>query len=221
MFPFLPFFRLVEAILTLNPACLTSIATSNWLRKLGKALGLLDTREITFVSDRWKLAEAFELVAIATIEDATRTGSKQHTAGSPQRDRRHWDMIKTYPQRSRPPRNVFGDALFEKYWFKALDSLLEYTSDAPLHQSFPVSRDEATNLVNLYVVSLKVDFQQRWPSSTFEGLSSEGHTCSHLKNYLVAHNLYLERRSPETPSLTPTSILSTRQTASTAVSSPT
>lgn len=173
-----------------------SITTSDWLTKLGQALGLQgivetsgDIVEVDVYSDRYSLARAFEHVAVATIEDIIRLESKQHTPGLlvPANEGARWKMVKSYLQHRRLA--VYDTVHDEEHWFKALDKLLECTPISSPDLSFSVTRDEAKDLVNLYMVPRKAQAYNDWVSSALDRLKSGGHPCSHLKEHLVEHNL--------------------------------
>ena len=187
----------VEEILTmLFSECLVSITTSDWLPKLGQALGLqgivqasVDMIEVDVYSDRYSSARAFEHVAVATIEDIIRTESKQHAPGLPvpELEGGRWKMIKGYLQHFRLA--VYDTVHDEEHWFKALDKLLECTPNPSTDLSFSLTRDEARDLVSLYMVPRKAQAYDEWISSALDRLKLGGHPCSHLKEYLVECNL--------------------------------
>ena len=141
-------------------------------------------------SDQWHFARAFELVAIATIEDAVRMESMQHAPGAPERQGERSNLIKDYLQRFRLPAS-YSHVYNDEHWFKALDRLLECISNTPSDQSFLVTRDEAMVLADLYMVPRITHAWKGWVPSTLYRLSSRGHPCTHLKEYLVKHSVFL------------------------------
>ena len=213
-----------------HSGCLASIATSDWLQKLGHALELQETDqvsadivEIDWFSERARLASAFELVAIVTIEDTVRTAAKRRGPGDAQREDRHWEIIKVYLRRFWIPVPNFmgGGSLNDNHWFKTLDKLLECTSSTSPDQSFPVTRGAAENLVSLYIVKKKAKLRDSWISDTLDELSQDGYPCSHLEGYLVEHNRLTKRPGVEMPSNTSGTSTPTMPTRSSVAVGPT
>ena len=123
------------------------------------------------------------------------TDIKRHgLVGIPQRKDQCWEIIKAYLQHYRIV-DPFGASLQNNHWFKTLERLLDCTSSSSPGQSFIVTREEAENLVSLYIIKLKEQEPASWIPAMLDSLSQSGYPCNHLKDFLVEHNLHSERQS--------------------------
>lgn len=154
--------------------CLSSVATSNWFWDLYHALDLpiLDqtsepghqTSEPGQAVNKLQttLTAAFELVAIASIEEVRRgyildapAHSILHSPSGQEERKRRWVAIKGYFQH--PGIQYHRNDGDDRHWFKALDELLEFVSYAnnqlgPTANPATITHDELSELVDSCMV---------------------------------------------------------------------
>lgn len=165
------------------PGCLSSIATSEWFWTLDAALRPRDRSRAAEDSDvaSWieatrPVAKTFEFVAIASLEEATGASFTWEPA--------RLDAIKAYLRLFSPK--------MRPGWFRALDRLLDCTSNPCPERPCLITRVEAVDLVDAYITKIFADLDERryeHYAAQYPDGPWDAYECHYLKAYLAKHDL--------------------------------